>query len=229
MCFFLKMNIFYSKICSNFTYKFIIILLFILIPIFISIIYKVKIHDGLRYFLYLLPLFSITSALYLYYLFKNKFIFINKVFLFFIFIFFSFFIVNFIKITPYHYTHVNIFYKINPNKITFEHDYWGSSLKKLIYDFSESENLVENPKIAVCGANPNVVDFYLKKYGLSNYQKADIYKKFDYAIIVNRTLNPGNFNEETFVPTTCFEKLKSHKTFLDVSKNSLILSKIIVY
>ena len=124
---------------------------------------------------------------------------------------------------------MNVFYKINSNKITFEHDYWGASLKKLIYDFSKSKNLINNPKIAVCGVNPHVVDFYLKKYGLSNYQKADIYKKFDYAILVNRTLNPGDSSEEIFIPTTCFEKLENHKTILKVNKNSLILSKIIVY
>ena len=68
-----------------------------------------------------------------------------------------------------------------------------------------------------------------KKYGLSNYQKADIYKKFDYAVLINRALNPGNFNEEMFIATTCFEKLKNHKTILNINKNSLILSKIIEY
>ena len=143
--------------------------------------------------------------------------------------FFIFFIINFIKITPYHYTHINFLYKINPSKSTFEHDYWGASLKELIYDFSKYKNLINNPKIAVCGVNHHVVDFYLKKYGLSNYQKTDIFKKFDYAILINRTLNPADFNEEIFIPTTCFEKLQNHKTILNVNKNSLILSKIIEY
>ena len=119
---------------------------------------------------------------------------------------------------------MNFLYRINPNKSIFEHDYWGASLKELIYNFSKSKNLINNPNIAVCGVNPHVADFYLKKYGLSNYQKADIFKKFDYAIIINRTLNPGNFSEEIFIPTTCFEKLENHKTILKVNKNSLILS-----
>jgi hypothetical protein len=227
--FFLKMDNFYNKIYSDFIYKFIIILFFILIPIFISIINNLKIHDGLRYFLYLLPLLNISSALFLYYIYKNKFIFINKIFIVSTCFFFIFFIINFIKITPYHYTHMNFLYKINPSKSTFEHDYWGASLKELIYDFSKSKNLINNPKIAVCGVNHHVVDFYLKKYGLSNYQKTDIFKKFDYAILINRTLNPADFNEEIFIPSTCFEKLQNHKTILNVNKNSLILSKIIEY
>ena len=224
-----KMNIFYNKTYPDFIYKFLIILLFVFTPIFISIINNLKIHDGLRYFLYLLPLLNISCALFLFYIYKNKFIFINKLIIVFTCVFFIFFIINFIKITPYHYTHMNLLYKINPNKSTFEHDYWGASLKELIYKFSKSKNLINNPKIAVCGVNPHVVDFYLKKYGLSNYQKAEIYKKFDYAVLINRALNPGNFNEEIFIATTCFEKLKNHKTILNINKNSLILSKIIEY
>ena len=124
---------------------------------------------------------------------------------------------------------MNFVYRISPIKTTFEHDYWGASLKELIFNFSKSKNLINNPKIAVCGVNHHVVDFYLAKYGLSNYQKADIYKKFDYAILVNRTLNPGNFNEEIFMPTTCFDKFQNNETILNINKNSLTLSKIIVY
>ena len=29
---------------------------------------------------------------------------------------------------------MNFLYKISPSKSTFEHDYWGASLKELIYD-----------------------------------------------------------------------------------------------
>ena len=120
------------------------------------------------------------------------------------------------------------FNKIFLKKNSFENDYWGASLKELVHKFSKSDNIIPNPKIAVCGVNPHVVDFYLNKYGVSNYQKTDINKDFDYAFIINRTLITKDDTSNKTLFSTCFTKFKNYKNFLSIVKNNLELSKIVI-
>ena len=47
-------------------------LLIIIFPLFLAFIFALKIHDGLRYFLFLIPYLSIIPGLTIFYLFKNS-------------------------------------------------------------------------------------------------------------------------------------------------------------
>ena len=226
--FFHKINIFYTNKIENFRYNFFLVCFLILVPIMIAILSNLKIHDGLRYFLYLIPFFNITISLFIYYLYMNKSLLFNKILIIFLSILFVFFTFNFIKITPYHYSYLNNFNKIFLKKNSFENDYWGASLKELVHKFSKSGNIIPNPKIAVCGVNPHVVDFYLNEYGVSNYQKTDINKDFDYAFIINRTLITKDDTSNKTLFSTCFTKFKNYKNFLSIVKNNLELSKIVI-
>ena len=71
-----------------------------------------------------------------------------------------------------------------------------------------------------------VVDHYLKKYGVKSYQKADIKDNFDYAILINRAFAEKNFTSNNY--ETCFSMFKSKQEIVNVNKNSLTLSKIII-
>ena len=220
-----KLNIYYSYNINNFLYKFILINFFLSFPIFIAIITNLEIHAGIRYFIYLIPFVNIPSSLLIFYLIKNRIIFINKFIITSLMLLFINFSINFVKITPYHYTFLNDFNKIFLPKNSFENDYWGTSLKELIYNFSINENIINNPKIAMCGVNPQVIEFYFKKFGIINFQKTEISKNFDYAFIVNRAISNS---DDGIYGVSCFSKFNNYKTFLFIEKNNLILSKIIV-
>ena len=134
---------------------------------------------------------------------------------------------SFVMITPYQYTYLNLFNKhfMNPN--SFENDYWGASLKELIKNFAKIDDLKHNPKIAFCGVNVHVLDFYLKKYGINNYIKSDMNKEFDYAILINRAISDHDNN--SLKNETCFQKFNNNENLYILSKNSIVLSKIIKY
>ena len=87
----------------------------------------------MRLFLWSLPYFCIIPAFTIYYLTENfKFI-KSKLTLSFLIIFIIYFIFNFLSITPYHYTYLNIFNgKIENRYQKFENDYWGSTIKELV-------------------------------------------------------------------------------------------------
>ena len=126
--FFLHMHNHFILYNKNYSYFYFISLSLILIPILIAIILKLKIHDGIRYFIYLIPLFNIIPSLFLNYLITNKNILVNKLMLFFLSPFLLYFIISFALITPYQYSYLNLFnkYLMKPN--SFENDYWGVSL-----------------------------------------------------------------------------------------------------
>ena len=220
-----KLLFFYKKKINYFTYKYLLSLFIFFFQVLIVIALKIKIHDGLRYLLYLVPLVNIPISIIVYYLYNNKDQFFSKFFSFITIPFFIYFLFNFINITPYHYSYLNILNKSFLNNNSFENDYWGTSIKELIIKFYKNENIIANPKIAVCGVNPMVADFYLKKYGF-NYQKADIKDNFDYAILINRAIAENNFTSDKF--ETCYSMFKSKQEIVNVNKNSLTLSKIIV-
>ena len=56
---------------SNFFYYSCISLFLLCMPVTISIFLNLKIHDGLRYFIYIIPLFNIIPSIFLYYLYKE--------------------------------------------------------------------------------------------------------------------------------------------------------------
>ncbi len=225
--YFFNMKNHYNLYNKNYSYYYFISFSLLIIPILIAILLKLKIHDGIRYFIYLIPLFNIIPALFLNYLILHKNILINKIVLLFLSPFLIYFIFSFVMITPYQYSYLNLFNKYFMKSNSFENDYWGASLKELIKNFSKIKNLKPNPKIAVCGNNVHVVDFYLKKYGIKNYIKTDMHKEFDYAVLVNRAIS--DYDNKGFKYETCFQKFNNKENLYILSKNSIVLSKIIKY
>ena len=214
-------NFFLSN--TNFFYFSNICLLLLVLPILISIFFKLKIHDGVRYFLYLIPLINIFPSIFFNFLFSDFSKLYKKFLIVFLSLFFLIFVYKFITITPYHYTYLNLFNDLTQKKNSFENDYWGTSLKMLLKKFSSKIDDQNYIRIANCGVNPNNVKFYLKENGIKNYNFVHLDDDFDYAILINRALTEINNNERL----TCFSKFKGKKSFVSVKKGSIELSKII--
>ena len=209
----------------NFQYHVTTSLILLIFPILIAIFFKLKIHDGIRYFLYLIPLFNFFPAIYLNFLLKNLKNIYNKIILIFMIPLFIIFFIKFLIITPYQYTYLNILNDIFLKKNSFENDYWGSSLKELIKGFSKK---IDNQKfitISICGANPDNVKYYLRKFNIKNFNIVDHNDIFDYAILVNRAID----DNENVKKLTCYSKFSNKNTFLTINKSFVDLSKIVEY
>ena len=223
--------IFYKKIKltyknnKNFDYFVLLTLVIINMPILISIILGLKVHDGIRYFLYLVPLFNFLPAIYINYLFNNLHTIYNKIFFTLLLPLLFIFLIKFITITPYQYSYLNFFNDTFLKKDSFENDYWGTSTKELIKQFTNKINLNSSIKIATCGVNPVNVKYYLRKYGLKNFILTDFNSKFDYAILINRAILDSNVTENF----TCYSKFNEKTTFLSINKSGIELSKIVKY
>ena len=100
-------NKFFRKRFEFFIKKILYLLFIILFPLIIASIVGLKIHDGLRYFLFLIPYLSIIPGLVIYYLFHNSKYLLSKIFIFLTTISFLYFLFNFFSITPYHYAYIN--------------------------------------------------------------------------------------------------------------------------
>ncbi len=210
---------------KNFDYFLLLTLIFLTLPILISILLGLKIHDGIRYFLYLVPIFNFLPAIYLNYLFNNLHRNYNKIYFALLLPLAVIFLIKFITITPYHYSYLNFFNDLFIKKNSFENDYWGTSTKELIKKFSDKINDNSSIKIATCGVNPVNVKYYLRKYGLKNFILTDFNSKFDYAILINRAILNNNLSENF----TCYSKFNDKITFLSIDKSGIELSKIVKY
>ena len=210
---------------SNFFYYSNISLFFLCMPVVIAIFLNLKIHDGLRYFVYLIPLFNIIPSIFLYYLYKEFNSLKNKIISIFLLPFLIVFIVKFVLISPYHYSYLNLFNDIFLKKNFFENDYWGTSSKELIKRFSEKVDNNKSLNIATCGINHINVKYYLKKNGIKNYNFVGLDDKFDYAILINRAI----FNNKATQKQTCYSKFLDKKVFISVKKSFIDLSKIVEY
>ena len=210
-----------------FIYFYFFSLSLLIIPIFISILLNTKIHDGLRYFLFIIPIFNILPAIFIYYLFFGKKVKFKKFVIIALTPFLVYFFISFIAITPYQYTYLNLFNKFLLKENSFENDYWGSSVKELVKNFVNLESINPSTKIASCGLNDDVLEYYLNKNGIKNYIKTDMNSDFDYAVLINRAIyhqqNQGVKNQ------TCFQKFKNNENLYILSKNSIVLSKIVKY
>ncbi len=231
LCTFLLSFIFINRIKrkmdfdNNFLYYFNLFVIFLILPIFISIIFKLKIHDGLRYFLYLIPIFNVFPSIFIFYLYKN----INKLNKIFISIFFIplilIFMIKFLMITPYQYSYLNLFNDFFLKKDSFENDYWGSSSKELINKFSKKIDNNKTLRIATCGINHINVKYYLKKNNINNFNFVDLNDEFDYAILINRAIS----DDKIIQKQTCYSKFFEKKVFISVKKSFIDLSKIVEY
>ena len=209
----------------NFFYFSYISLFLLFAPVLIAIFFNLKIHDGLRYFVYLIPLFNIIPSIFLYYLYKEFDSLKNKIISIILLPFLIIFIIKFALITPYHYAYLNLFNDIFLEKNSFENDYWGSSSKELIKKFSKIVNKDKSLNIATCGINHINVKYYLKKNGINNFNFVSIDEKFDYAILINRAIS----NDKTNQKQTCYSKFFDKKVFISVKKSFIDLSKIVEY
>ena len=180
------------------------------------------IYDGLRLFLYVLPFFLLIPSLSLFVLIAKYKEFMIKVFTYISLFLFIIFMIKFIIITPYHYLYLNSFSGNFQNKEkNFENDYWGTSMKELI----KKSNFLNDDynKLAICGVNPKVVEFYLKKYNFSKVKIVREDENYDFIIMTNRTIyNP---NEDISKTQTCFQKYKG-KNNSNVKRGYLTISQI---
>ena len=195
-------------------------LLFIIVfPIVMASLLALKIHDGLRYFLFLMPYLSIIPAMAIYYLIYNIKLNIHKFYLTSILVLFIFYLFNFFSLTPYQYTYLNIFNgNFSDASKRFENDYWGASLKELVSKIEMSKHFKSNNyfKIAYCGINNDTINYYLKRIENFRYIETSNNEDYDYIIMTNRISRKNQ---------TCFDSYKG-KDILSVKRNGLILSRI---
>tara|TARA_Y100000590_G_scaffold460648_1_gene620417 strand:+ start:658 stop:2289 length:1632 start_codon:yes stop_codon:yes gene_type:complete len=218
-----KSNIFFNKKFNCFNYKLYFIIFMLVFPNLVSIIIPLPLYDGLRLFLWTLPYFCIIPGLMIYYLIENFKFTISKFMLVFLLAPAIYFLIIFIKISPYHYTYLNIFNgELEKRYQNFENDYWGASIKELIKNANFGDEKVL--KIATCGVNPGVVKKYLYEKGFSN-NKFVSPKESDYLIMTNRSTHAGEKYEYSKQITNCFEKYKGRDVF-KVFRNGLVLSVI---
>ena len=207
---------FFQRSFELFYYKLSLLFLILLFPNLILFIVPYPVYDGMRLFLWTIPYFCLIPGLTIYYLISNlKIIKVKMTFLLLI-LFSIYFVINFLTLTPYQYTYLNV---LNGKMINasekFENDYWGGSIKELVnksnFDFSKTI------KLSTCGAAAGIVKYYLKKKGNHNFKFVDA-KDAEYIIMTNRVTWNENF-------ITCFNNFPG-ATINKVERNGLTLSEI---
>lgn len=219
---FFSNNKFYHKEFKQFNYKISFILINLIYPSLILFIMPYPVYDGLRLFLWALPFTCIIPALTIYFLIYNK----NSHYKFVSFsvtVLILFYIINFIKLTPYQYTYLNIFAG-NKESLNskFENDYWGGSIKELILtsDLNNEKKIL----ISTCGINSSIAKKYIKQKKISKAQFVTL-DKAEFIIMTNRTIHIKPKNKKKDNITTCFKKYPGND-INTVSRNKVILSTI---
>jgi len=210
---------YFKKKFEYFQYKMFIVILILVFPNIIFFLVPYAIYDGLRLFLWIIPFFCIIPGLVIYYLIENFSTLKCKFLLSLLLISILYFLFNFLALTPYHYTYLNILNGDNKYKYKkFENDYWGASIKELV----ENSNFKKNKiiLIATCGVSPEISKKYFKDKGLSNLKFVND-SEAEYIIMTNRTVNNNNVNQIT----NCFDKFKGSNLFV-VERNGMLLSTI---
>ena len=201
---------------SNFSVKFILLIAMLLFPHLILISIKYPIYDGLRLFLWATPYLVIIPAITFNYIIKEKKLFFDilKYIFFFLFVLH---LLNFVKITPYHYTYLNSFSgDIKKRYQKFENDYWSLSLKELILNSNLKEGKIN---FSVCGVNSFVAKTYMKqKY--KNVEYVGI-NTANYVIMTNRTL----YSEKNQSISNCYDEY-NFENVAEIKRNGLVLSVI---
>ena len=202
---------------NNFKNKIIIIFSIILFPILIHVILQVKIYNGIRLFLFVIPFVSILAAVCFYYILKNfKESFYIKSLLVIIAIFFFAFLQRFIYLTPYHYDYANFFnIKFANTEKLYIHDYWGTSYKELM-KLINSDKSLKKIKADFCGG-----DFFGLRYLENKYSGKKVtmvpYEQADYIIMIDTVSNDVN------IKSSCFS-LRPGKDIVAVSRQGVRLS-----
>tara|TARA_B100001123_G_C15324856_1_gene1029186 strand:+ start:542 stop:2122 length:1581 start_codon:yes stop_codon:yes gene_type:complete len=220
---FIKSRKFFQDRFILFNYKILLIIIILVFPNIILFFIPYPLYDGVRLFLWTLPYICIIPGLLIYYLIENFRYKIHKISSAFLSFFILYFLFYFFAITPYQYTYLNIF---NGQKETrfkkFENDYWGASLKELINntDFKTDKTL----NFAVCGVNPIIAEFYLKKKVQNNINFVNA-SDADFFIMTNRVVMENDQTDASPKLINCFDKFKGND-ISKVERNGLILSLI---
>ena len=207
---------FYKKKFKFFYYKLSFIIFILIFPNLMMLIISFPVNDGLRLFLWVLPYYCIIPGLTLYYLIENFSFIKPKITLLVLSLFVIYYLFNFLSITPYHYTYLNILNGKSENRYKkFENDYWATSIGELIKNANFKTDKVI--KITTCGFINTTPKHYLKKRPNLNY-KFVTHNEADYIIMTNRvSRNHGMLN--------CFDIFKGND-ITTVKRNGLILSVI---
>jgi len=215
--FFLSKNFKRKVLLRNYLY----ILLNIFFLFLIILIFRPGINDGIRYFLYIIPLILIISSLSIYFILQFSNIFIKSILI----ILISFNLLTFIKLTPYHYAFINNLngkYKNNLNK--YDVDYWGTSLKELVINAKKKDIFSNNKRylFSSCGLNQNILEFYLNKYTNIQYSFVSNDEDYDYIFFINR-IDDSSLDLEQI--DTCYNNFFKNDV-LTVKRNNLSLAFI---
>ena len=206
----------------SFFYKVTFIVLIFLSANLMHIFNPYPTYDGLRHFLYIMPLLSIIPALTIYMILLkvNNFKFKTAGVILSCLILLSLY--KFLTIAPYQYIYLNLFAgKSKEHSTKFENDYWNISLKELI---SKSSFLNQKRiKLTVCGIEREHVKIYLKKFNYSKVMLVRHDEEFDYIIMNNRVTYEDIYSLES--ASTCFQKYKG-STITFVERNGLVISQI---
>ena len=218
-----RSNGFFSKKFLIFNYKIILVLLMIIYPFVLLYFTPFSIYDGFRHVLWMIPYTCIIPALAIYFIIENiKLIYfkiVGAIQLILLLYFFS----NFILLTPYHYTYLNILNGKAENLYQkFENDYWGSSIRELIY----KTKLNKNSRIifSSCGIAEDNAKYYLKKAGFSNFSFESL-DKSEFIIMTNRTTSIKENIYSSNNITNCFDKFNG-TDISQVKRNGVVLSVI---
>ncbi len=219
----LTSNVFFKKKFIFFNYKISLIILLLIFPNLVSLIVPFPLYDGVRLFLWILPYFCIIPALTIYYLIENFNFIKSKIVIFFLLPITIYFLFNFIMLTPYQYTYLNIFNGESVKRYQkFENDYWGTSIKELIkYAKFEDKKVL---KISTCGINSKTAKYYLNKKKPGIYKFVD-FNESDYLIMTNRVTTMIEKDTGLKKMINCFDKYKGINIF-EVSRNGSVLSVI---
>lgn len=163
------------------------ILVLSILPIAINLllyfILKPAIYDAARHYLFLYPLFSIGSAIFVIELLKNKLNLTKRIFIIFVVVNIILVIVSQVKLFPYQYVYFNeLVGGLSGGAKNFETDYWNASFKESI-TWLKINRLKQNKKYNIYPCSYfSGMDQYLS--GNINYVKD--YAIADYAICFTR-------------------------------------------
>jgi len=199
LIFFMNMNNnFFTSRFKNFKNKILVIFSIFLFPLFVHLIFQVKIYNGIRLFLFIIPFLSILIAICVYYIlwnFKNS-IYI-KSFSIIIIIFFCLFLQRFFYLTPYHYDYSNFLnIKFASTQKLYIHDYWATSYKELMQLINSNKNL-KNIKADYCGGDLHGLKYLSNKYSGKKITFVP-YEQADYIIMIDTVSNDINKKSSCF-------------------------------
>jgi len=199
LLFFLKTNSkFFTLKFSNFKKKIIVVFSIIFFPIFLHLILQVKIYNGIRLFLFIIPFISLLGGICLYYILENirNSIFIKSLMTILV-IFFVLFFQRFLYLTPYHYDYSNFFnIKFVNTEELYIHDYWATSYKELMKLIKVDNNLGKI-KADYCGGDRFGLRYLANKYSGGKVTLVP-YKQANYIIMINTVSNDVNNKSSCF-------------------------------